>query len=152
MSPRLNPLDAPFLELEEADDASHMHIGAVMVFDPLPGGGAPSTEQIARHLQRRLGLLPRYRQQLSERHTGGLRWPAWQDAPAFDAHDHVRREALPWPGDDAALRAWTGEFFSTRLDRSRPLWEAVVVEGLEGGRWALASKTHHCMVDGVGSV
>ena len=152
MPERLTALDATFLELEEADEAAHMHIGAVMVFDPLPGGGAPSRKQIADQLSERLGLLPRYRQRLSERHTGGLRWPVWENARDFNAADHVRREALPWPGGEAALREWTGEFFSHRLDRSRPLWEAVLLEGLEGDRWALASKTHHCMVDGVGSV
>lgn len=152
MPDRLTALDATFLELEEADEAAHMHIGAVLVFDPLPGGGAPSVEQIADHLGRRLSFLPRYQQRLSDRHTGGLRWPEWEDVTDFDAADHVRREALPWPGDEAALLAWTGEFFSHRLDRSRPLWETVVLEGLEGDRWALASKTHHCMVDGVGSM
>jgi WS/DGAT/MGAT family acyltransferase len=152
MPDRLTALDATFLELEEADDSAHMHIGAILVFDPLPDGGVPSLERVAEHLHRRLGALSRYRQRLSERHTGGLRWPAWEEVPGFETRDHLRREALPHPGDEATLRDWAGEFFSTRLDRSRPLWETVVLEGLEGGRWALASKTHHCMVDGVGSV
>ena len=148
----LTALDATFLELEQIDDSAHMHIGAIMVFDPTPQRTPPSREELALVLDERLGVLPRYRQRLSSRHTGGLSWPAWEDDPAFDPLHHVRREALPAPGDRARLEACSGEFFSQRLDRSRPLWEFVILEGLEGGRWALASKTHHCMVDGVGSV
>jgi WS/DGAT/MGAT family acyltransferase len=96
--------------------------------------------------------MPRYRQRLSEPTTGGLSWPIWEDAPQFDVAGHVRPARLPGRGTDQDLLDWAGEFFSERLDRTRPLWEVVLVTGLEGGRWALASKTHHCMVDGVGSV
>ena len=146
---QLTALDATFLELEEADLSAHMHIGAVMVFEP---SEPPTAAAVARDLGERLGALPRYRQRLSEPRTGGLSWPRWEGSEAFDIRTHVRRAALPAPGGEAELLAWAGEYFSERLDRSRPLWELVVVEGLEGGRWALASKTHHCMVDGVGSV
>jgi WS/DGAT/MGAT family acyltransferase len=152
MSEHLTPLDATFLELEEADDSAHMHIGAIMVFDPTPGGGVPTREQLARHLAHRLGQLPRYGQRLSEPHTGGLSWPAWEDDPEFALARHITRAALPAPGGDRELAEWASGFFSQRLDRRRPLWEMTLVEGLEGGRWALATKTHHCMVDGVGSV
>jgi len=152
MGEHLTPLDATFLELEEADESAHMHIGAIMVFAPEPGRGAPSREDLCRHLGSRLGQLPRYGQRLSEPRTGGLSWPEWEDDPAFDLGRHVARAALPAPGGREELRDWASGFFSQRLDRHRPLWEMVIVEGLANGRWALATKTHHCMVDGVGSV
>jgi diacylglycerol O-acyltransferase / wax synthase len=149
---RLPALDATFLELEDIDDASHMHIGGVMVFDPLPGGGTPSLEEIRVLVDTRLSRLPGFRERLSSPHTGGLEWPAWIEDDDFSVATHVRAEALPAPGDDATLEAWTAEFYAHRLDRGHALWEMVLLEGLEGGRWALANKTHHCMVDGVGSV
>jgi len=152
MSTRLTPLDATFLELEEADPSAHMHIGAIMVFEALPGGGVPTVGALRCHLDTRLGVLPRYSQRLSETHTGGFAWPQWQRDPRFDIARHVTRAALPAPGGERELHDWSSVFFSTRLDRRRPLWEMVLVEGLAAGRWALASKTHHCMVDGVGSV
>ena len=98
MSEHLTPLDATFLELEQADESAHMHIGGIMVFDPLPDGGPPSHEELCQHLASRLGQLPRYRQRLSEPHTGGLSWPEWEDDPAFDIGRHVARAALPCPG------------------------------------------------------
>ncbi|HEX2358482.1 MAG TPA: wax ester/triacylglycerol synthase family O-acyltransferase [Solirubrobacterales bacterium] len=152
MAERLTALDATFLELEEADQSAHMHIGGVMVFDAREDGGAPPLDQVCRYLSPRLGSLPRYRQRLSEPHTGGLQWPEWLDQPGFELAAHVSRVRLPEPGGDEELLEWAGEFYSQRLDRVRPLWELALVEGLSGGRWALATKTHHCMVDGVGSV
>jgi diacylglycerol O-acyltransferase len=152
MSDRLTPLDATFLELEQADESAHMHIGAILVFHPLPAGGAPSREQLCELLDGRLRQLPRYRQRLSPPHTGGLSWPEWTPDPSFDIANHLSRAALPAPGGERELCEWASGFFSQRLDRRRPLWEMVVVEGLQRDRWALATKTHHCMVDGVGSV
>ena len=152
MPQHLTALDATFLELEEADPCVHMHIGAIMVFEPLPDGATPSFEQLSALLRRRLGDLPRYRQRLSDTVTGGVRWPAWIEDERFAVDRHCRRVVLPPPGDRAALEGWAGEFFSQRLDRAAPLWEMALVEGLEDGRWALASKTHHCLVDGVGSI
>ena len=152
MSEHVSPLDATFLELEEADPSAHMHIGAVMIFDPLPGGGTPTVDAVRELLLERLGVMPRFHQRLSESTTGGLTWPSWVDDDAFDITSHVRRAALPAPGGEAELTEWAAEFWSHRLERTRPLWEMVLLEGLEDGRWALASKTHHCMVDGVGSV
>jgi WS/DGAT/MGAT family acyltransferase len=149
MAEQLQALDATFLELEEADLSAHMHIGAVIVFEPSP---APSVPAVAADLEARLDALPRYRQRLSEPRTGGLSWPSWEDVPGFDVATQITRARLPAPGGKAELLEWAGTYFGERLDRSRPLWELVVIEGLEGGRWALASKTHHCMVDGVGSV
>ena len=152
MAERLNALDATFLELEEADPSVHMHIGGIMVFEPLPEGRKPSLRVLAQLLEERLGWLPRYRQRLSESTTGGVRWPAWEEVEPFRIEHHCRRAVLPAPGDRAELERWAGEFFSQRLDRTAPLWEMVLVEGLQDGGWAIASKTHHCMVDGVGSV
>ncbi len=152
MSEHLTPLDATFLELEAADESAHMHIGGIMVFDPLPDGTPPSREEVCAHLASRLGELPRYRQRLSEPHTGGLSWPEWEDDPAFDMAMHVSRAALPQPGGYEELAEWASGFFSQRLDRHRPLWEMTLVEGLADDRWALAHKTHHSMVDGVGSI
>ena len=147
----LTALDATFLELEEADQSAHMHIGAVMVFEPPPGAQAPTVDRVRADLDARLGSLPRFRQRLSESRTGGLRWPRWLDDDRFDIARHVHAAGLPAPAGDAELRDWAGDYFSQRLDRARPLWEIVVLE-LADGRWAMVTKTHHCMVDGVGSV
>ena len=148
---RLNALDATFLELEEADDSAHMHIGAVMILEARPAGSAPMLNRIRDEISARLVRLPRYRQRLSEPRTGGLRWPNWEDDPGFDIANHVFSAGLPAPGGIDELRHWAEDYFSVRLDRSRPLWELVVLD-LADGRWAMASKTHHCLVDGVGSV
>jgi diacylglycerol O-acyltransferase len=148
MTDRLDALDATFLELEESDDAAHMHIGAVMVFE----GPAVSFDELRELLGARLGLLRRYQQRLSEHHSGGLSWPQWEDDPNFDLAAHVRHAILPPPGDDDDLLEWAADFWSHRLDRARPLWEIVLLDGLSDDRWALVSKTHHCLVDGVGSV
>ncbi len=148
---RLTALDATFLELEEADECAHMHIGAVMVLEPRPAGGAPPIDLVRAEVMARLPRLPRYRQRLSSPRTGGLRWPTWDPDQAFDVAHHVLHAGLPAPGGIDELRGWAEEYFSTRLDRNRPLWEMVVIE-LADGRWALVSKTHHCLVDGVGSV
>jgi diacylglycerol O-acyltransferase / wax synthase len=148
----LTALDATFLELEEADQGAHMHIGAVMVFERRPDGSAPSTAALIEHLESRLDALPRFRQRLSSPTTGGLAWPRWEADERFKVATHVQRVRLPAPAGEAELLEWAGEFFSERLDRTRPLWEMAIIDGLAGGRWALATKTHHCMVDGVGSV
>jgi diacylglycerol O-acyltransferase / wax synthase len=147
---RLTPLDAIFLELEEADDAAHMHIGSLMVFEA-HRGTPPTLQRLRKLLGPRLEALPRYRYRLSQPHTGGLHWPAWVDDPDFRLADHLRQAELPAPGREAELHAWVGGYWSERLDRHRPLWDACLVTGLEGGRWAIATKTHHALVDGVGA-
>jgi WS/DGAT/MGAT family acyltransferase len=149
---RLSPLDASFLEIEEQDSASHMHIGWAMVFDHLPEGGAPTIEQVRAQLEPRLGALPRFGARLSAPRTGGLSWPRWVPDERFDIADHVRQAVLPAPGGEADLLEWLADFWSHRLDRSRPLWELVLLEGLAGERWALVTKTHHCLVDGMSGV
>jgi diacylglycerol O-acyltransferase / wax synthase len=151
VSDKLTPLDATFLELEEADDSAHMHIGSLMIFEA-DAGRPPSIARVRRHLERRLSALPRYRCRLSAMHTGGLRWPAWVPDPDFQIAAHVRHSKLPAPGGEAELLDWVARYWSRRLDRSRALWDARLVTGLEGGRWAIATKTHHALVDGVGAV
>jgi len=148
MTEHLTALDATFLELEQADESAHMHIGGIMLFE----GEPPSHEEFCEGLAERLHVLPRYRQRLSEPRTGGMGWPEWLEDAKFDVRRHVTRAALPAPGGERELQNWVSEFFSRRLDRGRPLWEMVMLEGLDGGGWALATKTHHCMVDGVGSI
>jgi WS/DGAT/MGAT family acyltransferase len=145
----LTPLDSTFLELEEGDQASHMHIGWAMVFDPLPDGGTPGVDQVRELLESRLSLLPRFRRRLSEQRTGGLGWPSWIDDEAFDIATHVRHAALPPPGTSEELLDWLGDFYSHRLDRAHPLWEMTLLDGLAEGRWAIAVKVHHCLVDGM---
>lgn len=153
MPGRLTALDGTFLELEQMDEGATMHIGGVMVFEPCPDGvGTPSLEDVCAQIGARLTLLPRYTRRLPYERVGGLSWPRLEPDPHFDVANHVGRAALPAPGGDAELCEWAADFFSHRLDRTRPLWEMVLVEGLAGGRWALATKTHHCLVDGVGSV
>ena len=149
---QLTALDATFLELEQADDSALMHIGGALVFDPLPGGGTPPVAKVREHLEQRLDLLPRYRQKLDAPRTGGLSWPSWESDEHFEIEAHVRHATLPSPGDEREFLDWVSDFYSHRLDRSRPLWEMVLLDGLADGRWALVWKTHHCLVDGVGSV
>jgi diacylglycerol O-acyltransferase len=149
MSVHLSPLDAAFLELEEADESAHMHIGWTMVFDPLPDDGTPSLDALRAQTDARLDLLPRFRLRLSSPRVGSLSLPTWEPDPDFDIANHMRRARLPAPGGEAELLEWLGDFYSHRLDRARPLWETTVLEGLEGGRWALVTKAHHCLVDGV---
>ena len=129
-----------------------MHIGAALIFDPLPGGGTPDIAELRDHMRARVGMLPRFAQQLSGTHAGPLTWLTWEPAAAYDLDAHVHHATLPAPGGEAELHEWLGDFWSHRLDRHRPLWEMTLLDGLEDGRWALATKTHHCLVDGVGSL
>ena len=152
MSERLSMLDTMFLELEQADDTAHMHIGAAAIFDPLPHGGTPDIDGFRDYLRERVGILPRFTQQLSDPHAGPLTWLTWEASPTFNPDAHVHHATLPAPGGEAELQEWLGDFWSHRLDRHRPLWEMTLLDGLENGRWALVTKTHHCLVDGVGSL
>src|SRR5665213_226151 len=151
MSNTLTALDATYLELEEHSEGALMHTGRVMVFDPLPDGGAPTVEDLCALVTGRLGSLPRYWQRLSSDRTGAWAWPHWTEDQRFDIRNHVSRAALPAPGGDAQLCDWIADFYSHKLDRTGPLWEMVLLEGLEEGRWALAQKTHHCLADGGGA-
>lgn len=139
---RLSSVDASFLAQER--EGSHMHIGSVLLFE----GPAPEAEEVAEHLEARLHLVPRYRQKLSFPRLEMGR-PLWVDDPNFNLGYHVRHTALPAPGSVEQLRLLAGRVFSQRLDRSKPLWEMWLVEGLRDGRFAVINKTHHSLVDGV---
>jgi WS/DGAT/MGAT family acyltransferase len=152
MGEQLSMLDTMFLELEQADETAHMHIGAALLFEPLPDGGTPDIAVLREHIAARAGILPRFSQRLSSPHAGPVSWLTWEPAPSYDPAAHVHHATLPAPGGEAELLEWLGDFWSHRLDRRRPLWEMTLLDGLEGGRWALATKTHHCLVDGVGSL
>ncbi len=142
---RLSAVDASFLHEEREN--SHMHVGAVVIME----GPPPTREEFSEHIEARLHLVPRYRQKLSfPRFEMGR--PLWIDDPRFNIEYHVRHTALPAPGSLDQLRQLAGRVFSQRLDRSKPLWEIWLAQGLEGGRFALISKTHHALVDGVSGV
>ena len=138
----MSPLDALFLDVEDA--VTHMHIGSVGIFE----GPAPGPGEVQSAVAARLSEVPRYRQKVRFVPLA-LGRPAWVDDPHFNPEYHVRRTALPAPGGDEELRNLVGRVMSQQLDRAKPLWEMWVAEGLGDGRWAVISKVHHCMVDGV---
>ena len=139
---RLSVLDELFLHLEGPD--THMHVGAAVIFE----GPPPDYEDFLESVRRRLQLVPRFRQKIAQV-PFGLGRPVWVDDTHFNLEYHVRHTALPHPGDDSKLKRLTARVMSQQLDRSKPLWEIWFAEGLSGDRFALISKTHHCLVDGV---
>ena len=142
---RLSTLDAEFLHLE--DGTAHMHIAGISVFE----GPVPRAAEVSRLIGSKLHLIPRYRQRVRFVPLE-LGRPFWADDPHFNLDYHIRHTALPPPGSDADLCGLMARLMSQPLDRNRPLWEAWFVENLPGGRWALISKVHHCMVDGISGV
>ena len=142
---RLTSIDASFLTNESS--SSHMHVGAVLIFE----GPPPKYEDLLAHVESRLELVPRFRQKLAFPPLEAGR-PLWVDDPTFNLGYHVRHTALPEPGAENQLMRLTGRVFSQALDRSKPLWELWLVQGLEQNRFALLSKTHHALVDGVSGV
>jgi diacylglycerol O-acyltransferase / wax synthase len=142
---RLTALDASFLHQE--GPSSHMHVGALCRLE----GPPPPFDELLDALRARLHLVPRYRQRLQLPPAGTGR-PLWVDDPTFDIEYHVRHTALPRPGSEDQLLLLAGRVFSQRLDRDRPLWEMWMVEGLADGGFALLSKTHHAMIDGISGV
>ena len=142
---RLSATDASFIVQETGP--SHMHIGGVMIFE-----GPPTPyDALLRQVESRLHLVPRYRHKLATPRFEMGR-PLWVHDARFNLKYHVRHTALPPPGSEAELKRLTARIFSQRLDRSKPLWEMYLVEGLEGGRFAIVSKTHHALIDGVSGV
>jgi WS/DGAT/MGAT family acyltransferase len=139
---RLSPLDASFLHIE--DGVSHMHIASVAIFE----GPPPSFADIVEMVEAKLDLVPRYRQKVRFV-PFELGRPVWVDDPHFNIEYHLRHTALPSPGGESELRKLVGRVMAQPLDRSKPLWEIWVVEGLEEGRWSILAKTHHALVDGV---
>lgn len=142
MRDRLSPLDALFLYTE--DGTTHMHIGSCAIFE----GPAPTIDELSQLIESKLPLITRYRQKIRFV-PAGLGHPVWVDDDAFDLDYHVRHSALPTPGGTCELDNLMGRLMSKELDRGRPLWEAWLIEGLSDDRWALISKVHHCMVDGI---
>jgi diacylglycerol O-acyltransferase / wax synthase len=138
----MSPIDSSFLHVE--NDTTPMHIGAVSIFE----GPPPPFEDLRTMVAGKLDLVPRYRQKVRFVPLA-VGSPAWIDDPHFSLDYHLRHTAIPSPGSEEQLRQMAARVFSQHLDRDKPLWELWTVEGLEGGRWALLSKVHHCMVDGV---
>ncbi|KAA9160225.1 wax ester/triacylglycerol synthase family O-acyltransferase [Amycolatopsis acidicola] len=140
----LSPLDAAFLEIEDAEPESSLAIASIAVLE----GPVPAQEELVTEYAARLPQVPRYRQRM-RRVPFDLGPPVWADDPGFDPAKQFERIALPAPGDEGALCELVGLIMSERMDRSRPLWQCWVVEGLPEGRWALVSKIHHSLADGV---
>ena len=141
---RLTPLATAFLDAEDVDARSSLAIGSLAVFE----GPAPSFEEFVELIAGRLPLIPRYRQKL-RRVPFGLAAPVWVDDADFDIRWHVRNTALPAPGGPEEIGRLMSRVMSRRMNRDRPLWEYWFCEGLSDGRWALLSKLHHSLVDGV---
>jgi diacylglycerol O-acyltransferase / wax synthase len=142
---RLSAIDASFLHQEGSE--SHMHVGALVTLE----GPPPEMEDFLDSLRGRLHLVPRYRQKLAFPPAGTGR-PLWVDDTDFNLEYHVRHTALPKPGSDEQLRNLVARIFSQQLDRSKPLWELWIVEGIEDGSWALITKTHHALIDGISGI
>ncbi len=148
---RLTALDDSFLAMESP--GVHMHVGSVGIFDAGPladAQGGVDFERILSVSESGLARVPRFRQKLA--YMPGTRQPIWVDDEHFNLLYHVRHTALPVPGDDRRLKRLTGRIMSQKLDRTKPMWELWFVEGLAGGRLAVISKVHHCLIDGVSGV
>jgi diacylglycerol O-acyltransferase / wax synthase len=142
---RLSSVDFSFLTNESA--SSHMHVGGILIFE----GPPPSYDDLLDHVRGRLHLVPRFRQKLAHPPVQTGR-PFWVDDPNFNLEYHVRHSALPAPGSEEQLRKMAARVFSQQLDRTKPLWELWLVQGLTRKRFALITKTHHALVDGVSGV
>ena len=142
---RLSGLDSSFLHMERGP--AHMHVASTTVFE----GPTPAYDEFRDHISTRLHLVPRFRQKLRMVPFGQGR-PKWVDDPQFNLTYHLRHSALPAPGSEEQLQILAARIFSQRLDRSKPLWEIWLVDGVADDRFAIVAKTHHCLVDGVSGV
>ena len=142
----LSPADRSSLQAERGP--VNMAVAGALVFER---GAGTAYDAVVERVENRLHLVPRYRQRLEEAPLG-IANPIWVDDESFDVHWHVRHATLPKPGGRDELATFIGREMSRRLDRSRPLWELHVVDGLEGGRVALVPKMHHALVDGLAAV
>jgi WS/DGAT/MGAT family acyltransferase len=148
---RLSALDAHFLDLEDA--GVHMHVGALLIFEAGPlsrAEGSLDFERVRDFVGSQLHRVPRYRQRLARVPLEGH--PVWVDDAGFNLLYHVRHVSLPRPGDLCQLMRLVGLLLSQKLDRGKPLWEFWLIEGVQGGRFALVAKAHHCMIDGIAGV
>jgi WS/DGAT/MGAT family acyltransferase len=146
MPEELSPSDRSALSAERGP--INMAVGGLLVFDSEP---RLSRAMVAERLAERIHLVPRLRQRLEEPPLG-IANPVWTDDTGFDLDWHVRQASLPEPGGASEIGAFVGREFSHRLDRSRPLWEAMLIEGMEGGRQGLLMKVHHAVVDGLAAL
>ena len=145
MAERLSPSDMSSLLAERGP--IHVHVGATTIME----GEPPGFDELLGHVESRLALVPRFRQRVTPSSTR-LTNPEWTDDPGFDIGWHVRHAALPRPGTVGQLRDYVGRIMSEPLDLERPLWQLYLIEGLEGARFSVLSKTHHALVDGVSAV
>ncbi|WP_374022520.1 wax ester/triacylglycerol synthase family O-acyltransferase [Mycobacterium sp. HNNTM2301] len=141
---QLTALDAGFLEVEDSDPHVSLAVGGVSIVE----GPAPTYEEFFASFSERVATIPRCRQVLRT-HPLDLRPPNWVDDPHFDLARHLHRIALPRPGGDAELFELIASLMERRLDRERPLWECWIIEGLSRNRWAVLTKIHHCIADGI---
>ena len=140
----LTALDAAFLEVEDSDPHVSLAVGGVSIME----GPAPSYDEFVSTYAERVPTIPRCRQVLRT-HPLDLGPPEWVDDTHFDVSRHLHRLALPQPGDDAELFQMIANVMERRLDRERPLWECFIIEGLTDNRWAVLTKIHHCIADGI---
>ena len=148
---RLEPSDRMFLEMETNE--SHFHVASCFLFEAEPlrsESGGIDFDRINDYVESRLHKIPRYRQRIRTVPVEGD--AVWVDDPSFDLHYHIRHTHLPRPGDERQLKRLCGRIVSQLLDRGKPLWEMWVVDGLEGDRFAIITKIHHCMIDGASGV
>lgn len=147
----LSAQDASFLVFETPN--AHMHVGGIVLYDAGPlstSSGGVDIGRIRDYIRSRLDWIPRYRQRLA--YVPLEDRAVWVDDENFNLSYHVRHTSLPRPGDDGQLKRLTARILSQQLDRGKPLWESWVIEGLQGGRIAMLTKVHHCMIDGVSGV
>src|SRR5688572_12543052 len=142
---RLTGLDASFLALETP--SSHMHVASVGIYDPSTAEGGITLDRVTQVYEGRLHLAPPFRRRLANV-PFGLHHPLWIEDPDFDIRNHVRHTAIPAPGGPVELANLVGRLVALPLDRSRPLWEIWLIEGLEGGNVGVLSKVHHSAIDG----
>jgi len=142
---RLTGLDASFLALETP--SSHMHVASLGIYDPTTVDGGISIDRVTEIYSKRLHLAPPFRRRLAEVPLG-LHHPLWIEDPDFDISNHVRHTAIPAPGGTQELANLVSRLVAQPLDRSRPLWEIWLIEGLENGNVGLLSKVHHSAIDG----
>ena len=143
----LTPLDAGFLQAEDSDRHISLAVGAAAVI----AGPMPDFDEVVTSIGARVLEIPRFRQ-LVRVHPFDVGAPDWIEDPHFDLAHHIRRAALPEPGDDQALYRFIAEAMEPRLDRDRPLWRCWIIEGLADGKWAALIKVHHCITDGIGTM
>ena len=140
----LTALDAAFLEVEDSDPHVSLAIGGVSIIE----GPPPTHEEFVEAFTERVQSIPRCTQVLKT-HPLDIGPPEWADDPHFDISRHLHRLALPQPGGDTELFDVVADVMERRLDRERPLWECYIIEGLSDDRWAVLTKLHHCIADGI---